>query len=159
MIMNVLRGQIISLMSGCNVSRSPFLRRYSGKSHLFISDLPLCTSAEELTGFSIKAMGNGWNVTAENDYIYLDPLNMPALPRIARTDFSEEEECCLFLLSKHRSDEMSYTEIIEYLKASEQESSKKTALLLQWRKMWAERIRMHQKLPGDDLYEVILFDR
>lgn len=159
MIMSVLRGQISLLMSAYHVTRTPFLRRFNGEDHLFISDLPVCITAEEMSAFSRKAISGGWNVLSEGDYVYLDPVEMPPLPNVERVDLTEEEECCLFLLSEHPSDDTSYSEIIEYLKASEQGASKKTLLLLKWQRIWAERIRMHQSLPGYDLYAVILYDQ
>ena len=147
---NALRKELQILMQTKRTSRPPVLRRSLVEEWLYATDLPGVCSREEISLFQDQLTENGWEYTADGQWILMRKTAEEPPDEWYNGSFSTEAGCCLSLLERHPDRTTDAPEAAQrmLIKAGEEGEKRYEAACAALHRNWAERLRKGEPLPA-----------
>lgn len=146
-MLRALRETVQAALYAVPARRKPALRRSDLPDALFATDLPLAADEAAVAGFSAAMKGMGWRCDERNGWLVLD-ATVPVPDACIPERLVGECGCCISLLLRHPDRATAEDYIRSVVKAADAGCIPFERLCGQLHAAFAERLRMHQPLPG-----------
>lgn len=153
-MLTALRLELNTLMAAAQPSRKPALRHANREGWLLCSDVPSLLDEAALTALCDQLHAAGWQTQLQNGWLYFDkPVPVPVVDMAA--EFPGEVGCVVSLLRRH-NDAAPCGEAIRLLCCAHDKGAVQVERLCRTlHQQMAEKLRLHQPLPGGLLPYVI----
>ena len=152
MVLNEMRKELASVLTGSAENRAPVIRRSLSEDWLYATYIPVLNNGSIPETVIRRLTGAGWEYAQDGSWLQLRKSASEPPENWYSGPFGPEAGCCMSLMERHPADEGETTEAVQrmLIKAGEEGETAYEKACAVLHRIWAERLRRGEALPNID---------